>query len=122
MAAPGYTDDPETSLSLALWPHDCASRVVAMDALKQTDRTWRVVYSTRSIGLIERALFDGSTLGVMEASCIPASLQIVDGQIGLPPLPEVAISLHCSEKTIPNNELVSGIILASFASSLRNHA
>ncbi|WP_122072683.1 LysR substrate-binding domain-containing protein [Pseudophaeobacter sp. EL27] len=122
VAAPGYTDDPETSLSLALWPHECASRVVAMDALKQTERTWRVAYSTRSIGLIERALLDGSTLGVMEASCIPASLKIVDGQIGLPPLPEVAISLHCSEKTMPNNELVSRIILASFAASLRNHA
>ncbi|MBD8875094.1 LysR substrate-binding domain-containing protein [Roseibium polysiphoniae] len=122
VAAPGFTDDPEAGLSLALWPHDCASRVVAMDALKQTERTWRVAYSTRSIGLIERALLDGSTLGVMEASCIPATLQIVDGQIALPPLPEVAISLHCSEKTAPNNELVSGIILASFASSLRNHA
>lgn len=122
VAAPGFTDDPEASLSLALWPHDCASRVVAMDALKQTDRTWRVAYSTRSTGLIERALLDGSTLGVMEASCIPASLQIVDGQIGLPPLPEIAISLHCSDDSAPNNELVSEIILGTFASSLRNLA
>ena len=120
VAAPGYTDDPESSLSLALWPRDCASRVVALDALKQTDRTWRVAYSTRSIGLIERALLDRSTLGVMEASCIPASLQIVDDQISLPPLPEVAISLHCSDDDAANITLVSKTILRSFASSLRN--
>lgn len=119
VAAPGFTDDPETSLSLALWPHDCASRVVAMDALKQTERTWRVAYSTRSIGLIERALLDGSTLGIMEASCIPDSLQIVDGQISLPPLPEIAISLHCSDDSAPNNMLVSKIMLGSFVSALR---
>ncbi|MCR9121347.1 MAG: LysR substrate-binding domain-containing protein [Phyllobacteriaceae bacterium] len=122
VAAPGYVDDPDTSLSLALWPQDCASRVIAMDVLKQTDRTWRIAYSTRSTGLIERALLGGSALGVMEASCIPTSLQIVDGQVSLPPLPEIAISLHCSDDSLPNIRLVSEIILASFASSLRRHA
>lgn len=120
VAAPGYTDDPDATLSLALWPHDCASRVIAMDALKQTDRSWRIAYSTRSIGLIEQALLDGSTLGVMEASCIPPSLQIVDNQISLPPLPEVAISLHRSDADAANIDLVSKTILRTFASSLRN--
>ncbi|MEO0944501.1 MAG: LysR family transcriptional regulator [Pseudomonadota bacterium] len=122
VAAPGFVDDPDASLSLALWPQDCASRLVAMDALKQTVRKWRVAYSTRSIGLIERALLDGSELGVMEASCIPPSLLIVDGQVGLPPLPEVAISLHCSDKSSTNNKLVSRIILRSFVPSLRQDA
>lgn len=87
----GDADDPDAILSLVLWPPGCASRVIAMDALKQTDRTWRVAYSTRSIGLIKRALLSGPTLGVMKASYLPKSLQIVDGQIGLPPLPDVAI-------------------------------
>ncbi|GAB4525409.1 MAG: LysR substrate-binding domain-containing protein [Roseibium sp.] len=122
VGAPGYTDDPDASISLALWPPDCASRLIAMDALKQTDRKWRVAYSTRNIGLIERALLEGSTLGVMEASCIPASLRIVDGHSGLPPLPEIAISLHCSDDSVQNNKLVSNIILGSFASSLRHDA
>ncbi|ARE84276.1 HTH-type transcriptional regulator GltC [Roseovarius mucosus] len=122
VASPGYTDDPETALSLVLWPPDCASRVVALDALKQTERKWRIAYSTRSMALIEGALLNGSGIGVMEASCIPASLQIVDGQIGLPPLPDIAISIHCSNDNEPNNDLVSRIIKGSFASSLRQDA
>lgn len=119
VAAPGYTNDPDADLSLVLWPHDCASRVIAMDALKQTDRKWRVAYSTRSMGLIESALLNSPSLGVMEASCIPASLQIVDGKIGLPPLPDVAISIHSSETAEPNTALVSKIILGNFGTSLR---
>lgn len=122
VAAPGYTDDPETALSLVLWPQDCASRVVALDALKQTERKWRVTYSTRSIALIEGVLLNGSGIGVMEASCIPASLRIVDGQIGLPPLPDIAISIHCSDDSVPNNNRVSNIIKGSFAASLRQDA
>lgn len=122
VAAPGYTDDPDEDVSLALWPQDCASRVIAMDALKQTDRKWRVAYSTRSTKLIERALLDGSLLGVMEASCIPSSLRIVDGQVGLPPLPEVAIALHCPDESDANNRLVSQILLRSFVSRLRERA
>ena len=122
VAAPGYTDDPDATLSLVLWPPDCASRLIAMDALKQTDRKWRVSYSTRSIGLIESALLSSPTLGVMEASCIPESLQIVDGQIGLPALPDVAISVHCSEDGAPNNALVSKIVLGTFGTSLRDAA
>lgn len=122
VAAPNYTDDPETALSLVLWPQDCASRIVALDALKQTERKWRVTYSTRSIGLIEAALVSGSGVGVMEASCIPASLRIVDGQIGLPPLPDIAISVHCSDESAPNSNLISKIIQDSFAASLRQDA
>ena len=93
-----------------------------MDALKQTDRKWRIAYSTRSMGMIESALLNSPTLGVMEASCIPASLQAVDGQVGLPPLPDVAISIHSSEAEEPNTALVSKIILGNFGTSLRETA
>lgn len=120
VAAQGYVDDPTTSLSLALWPQGCASRIIAMEALKQTDRKWRVNLSTRNIELMEKILLDGSTLAIMEASCVPNSLKIVDGQIGLPPLPEVAISLHYTDNNSQNNILVSKIITSYFVSSLRN--
>ena len=121
VAAPGYIDDPDAILSLVLWPPDCASRLIALDALKRTDRKWRVAYSTRSIGLIESALLSSSALGVMEASCIPDSLKIVDGQIGLPPLPDVAISIHASKDGAPNTALVSNIVRRLFGSTLRDH-
>lgn len=119
VAAPGYADDPQAVLSLVLWPPNCASRLIAMDALKQTDRKWRVAYSTRSMGLIESALRGGSALGVMEASCIPDTLQIVDGRTGLPPLPEVAISVHLARGGGPNAALVAKIVQGAFGTILR---
>lgn len=112
VASPAYIDDSETPLSLALWPANCVSRELALDALKDIDRDWRIRYSTRSIGLIERALLDSSSVGVMEASCIPDSLRIVDGLVGLPPLSDVAISIHRSSENASHIAHVSEIILA----------
>ncbi len=119
VASPGYINDPDASLSLALWPSNCVSREIALDALKQIDREWRVAYSTRSVALIENALLSGRMLGVMEASCIPDILRIVDGRVGLPALSDVAISMHRSNEEAPHIAHVAAIILAMFASSLR---
>ncbi|WP_282605818.1 LysR substrate-binding domain-containing protein [Pelagibius sp. Alg239-R121] len=119
VASPGYINDPDAVLSLALWPPNCVSREIALDALKQIDREWRVAYSTRSVGLIENALISSPMLGVMEASCIPDTLRIVDGRVGLPALSDVAISLHRSNEDAPNIAHVTAIILSMFASNLR---
>lgn len=120
VASPGYINDPDAALSLALWPPNCVSREIALDALKQIDREWRVAYSTRSVGLIENALLSSPMVGVMEASCIPDTLRIVDGRIGLPALSDVAISMHRSNAEAPNIAHVAAIILGMFGSSLRS--
>ena len=69
-------------------------REIALDVLKRIDRRWRIKYSTRSIGLIEKAVLEGSSVSVMEASVIPPGLMIIDGQADLPSLPEVVVSVH----------------------------
>lgn len=94
VASSDFMDDPDVPLSLVLFPVGCVCRETALDALKRIDRPWRVSYSTRSIGLIEKALQDGASVSVMEASVIPSCLRIIDGQAGFPPLPEVVISVH----------------------------
>ena len=119
VASPSFIDDPETPLSLALWPANCISRKFALDALKQIDRDWRISYSTRSIGLIESALLNSTSVGVMEASCIPDSLCIIDGSIGLPPLSDVAICIHYSNDGASQIDCVLAMILTMISSSLR---
>ncbi|PHS19433.1 MAG: LysR family transcriptional regulator [Blastopirellula sp.] len=94
VASPDFMDDPEASLSLVLFPSGCVCRDIALEALQRIDRSWRITYSTRSLGLMERAILDSSSVSVMEAAVIPPGLMIVDGQAGLPPLSEVAISVH----------------------------
>lgn len=112
VASPTYMDDPSTPLSLVLFPSGCVCRGIALDALTQIDRPWHVAYSTRSIGLMEQAMLQGSGVSVMEASIIPPSLKIIDGQTGFPALSEVAISVHQSETGEPHVSLVSEILLA----------
>jgi DNA-binding transcriptional LysR family regulator len=96
VASPDFMDDPDAPLSLVLFPTGCVCREIALDALQRIDRSWHVAYSTRSLGLIEKAILDSPSVSVMEASVIPPGLKIVDGQAGLPPLSEVVISVHRS--------------------------
>lgn len=116
VASPAYIDDPKASLSLVLFPSGCVCRDLALDVLKQIDRPWCVAYSTRSIGLMEKAMLEGASVSVMEASIIPPSLKIIDGQTGFPALPDVAISVHQSEISEPRISLVSDILLAKLGS------
>lgn len=116
VASPDYVDDPETPLSLVLFPTGCVCRDIALDALKLIDRPWHVAYSTRSIGLMEKAILESSGISVMEASIIPAGLKIIDGQAGFPPLSEVVISVHQSNTNEPHVSLVAEYLLAKLGS------
>ncbi|MET1412360.1 LysR substrate-binding domain-containing protein [Roseibium sp. HPY-6] len=111
VASPDFTDDPEEPLSLVLFPVGCVCREIALDALKRIDRSWRVTYSTRSIGLMEKALQDGSAVSAMEASVIPSGLRIVERAAGLPPLPEVVISVHQSNTAEAHVSLAADFLL-----------
>jgi DNA-binding transcriptional LysR family regulator len=113
VAAPDYVDDPDEILSLVLFPNGCVCREIALKALKNIDRNWRVAYSTRSIALIEQAVLSGSGVSVMEASTIPAGLRIVDGEAKFPPLPEVVISVHqISGRSAEHISLAADFLLA----------
>jgi DNA-binding transcriptional LysR family regulator len=112
VASPTYVDDLNTPLSLVLFPSGCVCRDIALGSLKQIDRPWRVAYSTRSIGLMEKAMLESSGVSVMEASVIPQSLKIIDGQAGFPALPQVVISVHQSNSSAPHIALVADNLLA----------
>lgn len=119
VAAAEYVDDPQLPLSLVLFPSGCVCRDVALAALRRIDRPWHVSYSTRSVGLMEQALLEGFSVSVMEASVIPDSLRIVDGQAGLPPLPDVVISVHRSSAGEAHVALVADALLARLGGAKR---
>ncbi len=118
VAAPGYTDDPDTPLSLILFPPGCVCRDIVLDSLKRIDRSWRIAYSTRSIGLMEKAMLEGSGVSAMEKSVIPNTLKIIDQQVDLPPLPDVAISVHKSNTGEAHVSLVSELLLSKLGGSV----
>lgn len=122
VASPTYVDDPDAQLSLILFPTGCVCRDVALDALKQIDRPWHVAYSTRSIGLMEQAMLESAGVSIMEASIIPPSLKIIDGQAGFPALPEVVISVHQSNAGEAHVSLIADILLSKLGNRTREVA
>lgn len=119
VAAPDYVDDPARPMSLVLFPTGCVCRDIALDALKEIDRAWHVAYSTRSIGLMEKAVLENAAVSVMEVSTIPASLKIIDGEQGLPALPDVVISVHRSNTGAPHVLLAADFLLAKLGGGAR---
>jgi DNA-binding transcriptional LysR family regulator len=122
VASPDYVDDPEAPLSLVLFPTGCVCRDIAMEALQRIDRPWHVAYSTRSIGLMEKALLESAGVSVMESSTIPARLKIIDGQAGFPPLPDVVISVHQPNTSEPHVCIVADFVLAKLGSVVTQEA
>lgn len=115
VAAPDYLDDPAAPLSLVLFPAGCVCRDIALNALRGIDRPWHVAYSTRSIGLMEKAILENGSVSVMEASIIPTSLKVIDGREGFPSLPDVAISVHRSTNNEAHVSLVADYLLSKLA-------
>lgn len=114
-ASPEYCDDPQETLSLVLFPTGCVCRGLALAALEKIDRSWQIAYSTRSIALIEQVLLTGTGVTVMEASTIPPTLKIIDGQPGLPALPDVVISVHQAESSACHVALAADYLLSKLA-------
>jgi hypothetical protein len=76
-----------------------------------------VAYSTRSIGLMEKAILENGSVSVMEASIIPTSLKVIDGREGFPSLPDVAISIHRSTNNEAHVSLVADYLLSKLAAA-----
>ena len=96
VASPSFFCDHSEPLPLVLFPQGCVCREVALRALEDMARSWRLAYSTRSIALIQSAVASGSGVTVMEASTIPEGFEVLDGTAGFPDLDDVVISLHRS--------------------------
>lgn len=69
----------------------------------------------RSIGLMEKAILESSSVSVMEASTISEGLKIIDGREGFRSLPNVVISVHRSVESKAHVSLIADYLLAKLA-------
>ena len=80
-------------LPLALGPPDCFDHQAPRKALEDAGRPYRVVYACDSLtGLIAMARA-GQAITVVTATAVPADLEIVSSDSGLPPLPFVGVTI-----------------------------
>lgn len=75
------------------FPVGCVCRELMVRSLNQQNRDWRFVYSSNSIVSIHSAILSGRVISAVEESTVPVGGKILNGEFGLPSLPDVKISV-----------------------------
>jgi DNA-binding transcriptional LysR family regulator len=83
-------------LPLALFPHGCVCRDLALRALRDTDKNWKIVFSSGTIAAILAAVGAGLAISAVEESVIPIGARRLGVADGFPELPSVDIALYQS--------------------------
>lgn len=97
VAADNFTLAPGASLPLALSPSPCFHRRACATALEETNLDWHIVFTSPSQHGLHAAVLSGLAITIMPDDDVRPGMRIVDGQYGLPPLPDAAFVLAWSE-------------------------
>jgi len=85
--------DPALPVPMITYQAPSLSRSVALAALEQARRTWRITCNTREINGVLAATRAGIGIAVLAQSRVPADLRVLSGRFDLPPLPDVEMTL-----------------------------
>jgi DNA-binding transcriptional LysR family regulator len=94
VAGPGFRDDPDAPLPLALFPEGCPYRARGINALFEAGRDWQLVYTTQSPTGIRIAVERQGAITINASRTTPETWQVLDRQLALPQLPAVDLQLH----------------------------
>lgn len=90
-AHPGIRIAPDEPVPLVLFDRACWWRQVALDALAQTGRPYRVAYSSESAAGVKAAIAAGLAVGVLAETTLDPSMWVLGRDDGLPSLPGSAL-------------------------------
>jgi DNA-binding transcriptional LysR family regulator len=91
---------PGAALPLALYHERSISREAAVAALRDSELTWEIVYSSPSLTGVRAAALGGLAITPLPASAVIAGLRILDAKVGLPRLPDLEFAIY--EKPRPD--------------------
>lgn len=98
-------------LPLAADGPSCCWRRAAVSALESAGVEYRFIVVSRSRAAIMPVVQAGLALAVLPAGAVTGDLRIVDGELGLPPLPDVEIGLIRSPgKATAEADALAGVI------------
>lgn len=103
-----FRNEPDEALPLAVNPAGCIYRGYGLAALGQAQRKWRIVYVSSSPTGINLALESGMAATIKALRSVPAYCRILDGETGIPPLPQVDVELHRSPTAL--SEVTDGFL------------
>lgn len=90
---PGLDSAHFDPLPLALSDPDTLDHLAACDALQRAGRAYRIAYASSSLSGLTALVRSGQAFAVLTQTAVPADLQVLNADAGLPTLPSVGISL-----------------------------
>ncbi|KIH82926.1 LysR family transcriptional regulator [Pseudomonas batumici] len=112
----------DAALPLAFAPAPCVHRQVAVDALERGALDWRVAFTSPSQQGLRAAVLAGLAVTALPFDDLAPGMVVIDGQYGLPPLPEADFRLIWSitGKTPAANALGQLLVEMSESLSIQN--
>jgi DNA-binding transcriptional LysR family regulator len=111
--------EPGKTVPLIAYPSPSLSRKLAIDALEQVGRTWRITCSTKQISGVLAAVRAGIGVAVMPTSLVPEDLKIITERFGLPPVGDVDFTLI--RNPLANTDVVDALTQAIIGRKLTPH-
>ena len=94
VGAPGGSAQRRSPLPLAIGGKNCRFRPVVFEALRQAEIDWRVVVEVANQDAVNATVVAGISVSVMLRETVPAALEGLPEEAGLPPLPTFALNLR----------------------------
>ncbi|WP_287930623.1 LysR substrate-binding domain-containing protein [Arthrobacter sp.] len=102
--------EPGSPVPVIVYPAPSLSRRLALDALEDAGRTWRITCSTKQISGVLAALRAGIGIAVMPTSLVPDDLKVITKRFDLPPVGDVDFTLI--RNPLANTEVVDALTQA----------
>ena len=109
---PGLDSAHFDPLPLALSDPDTLDHLAACDALQRAGRAYRIAYASSSLSGLTALVRSGQAFAVLTQTAVPADLQVLNADPGLPPLPSVGITLKFARAR-------PSLLTAAFAEHIR---
>ncbi len=108
VAHEAFRNEPGEALPLAVNPAGCIYRSYALTALGRIQRPWRIAYVSSSPAGINLALEANMAVSVKAGRSVPGYCRVLDGEAGIPALPQVDVELHRSPTAL--SEVTDGFV------------
>lgn len=108
VAHEAFRNESGEALPLAVNPAGCIYRSYALTALGRIQRPWRIAYVSSSPAGINLALEANMAVSVKAGRSVPAYCRVLDGEAGIPALPQVDVELHRSPTAL--SEVTDGFV------------
>jgi DNA-binding transcriptional LysR family regulator len=108
VAHESFHNDPVQVLPLAVNPAGCIYRSYGLTALARIQRPYRITYVSASPTGINLALEANMAVSIKAGRAVPDYCRVLDGEAGMPALPQVDVELHRSPTAL--SEVTDGFV------------